>query len=234
MYTLPPAVAYESRSLQTVLSTKLKYRDRRLRSKKLDQGPLSEREVCQTIVLTRNKLKGVFNDVRPSPRTSARPHSGGSQTYTSTATASCQGAANALAHKYTFENTRCFDIGDIDTACINFKQVDRNKLMMNLARNGVDILTKKDDHSLAGLLCLRLEVFANLHQDWVNNLTERYQGKQGGNVLRREPPSRVKTSVILMGTVQRLLDEAEANVAAESQEPDTVLLLRVHGKVRAP
>ncbi|OAG02302.1 uncharacterized protein CC84DRAFT_1220643 [Paraphaeosphaeria sporulosa] len=47
---------------------------------------------------------------------------------------------------------RCFDIGDIDTACINFKQVDRNKLMMNLARNGVDILTKKDDHSLAGLL----------------------------------------------------------------------------------
>lgn len=40
-------------------------------------------------------------------------------------------------------------LDDTDMAGVNFKQVDRNKLMMNLARNEVDIPTKKDDRPTA-------------------------------------------------------------------------------------
>jgi RNA-binding protein 39 len=40
-------------------------------------------------------------------------------------------------------------LDDTDMAGVNFKQVDRNKLMMNLARNEVDVPTKKDSQPLA-------------------------------------------------------------------------------------
>ncbi|KAL1598884.1 Phosphatidylinositol-3-phosphatase SAC1 [Paraconiothyrium brasiliense] len=40
-------------------------------------------------------------------------------------------------------------LDDTDMAGVNFKQVDRNKLMMNLARNEVDVPTKKDDRPIA-------------------------------------------------------------------------------------
>ncbi|KAF2247063.1 splicing factor, CC1-like protein [Trematosphaeria pertusa] len=40
-------------------------------------------------------------------------------------------------------------LDDTDMAGVNFKQVDRNKLMMNLARNEIDVPTKKDAQPVA-------------------------------------------------------------------------------------
>lgn len=40
-------------------------------------------------------------------------------------------------------------LDDTDMAGVNFKQVDRNKLMMNLARNEIDVPTKKDTQPVA-------------------------------------------------------------------------------------
>ncbi|KAF2444295.1 hypothetical protein P171DRAFT_432355 [Karstenula rhodostoma CBS 690.94] len=49
----------------------------------------------------------------------------------------------------------------------------------------------------------------------------------------RQPPSRISINAIPLGTVQRLRDEAEARIAAQGRETDTVLLRRAQGHASA-